>query len=292
MGETARSVFSASISLLAGYSFIRFSYYRRFMSEHLRTDRYALHVLGYSFFLFILGEILATTSFVQRYLGAVDSNLVSAGITAPVINAIVIGIAWGVLDNFRVLWLMRKSGAMIGRTGRQSASWIENLLEGLRIAAATRFVTKSKDSALRAIFRATLLKKPVMVTLKSHKVYVGKPYLTIWDDPTEALTFIKILPTRSGYRDPNTKKVQLSTRYDKLSEQLVELGDGRKQTDATDVLGSDMLGLTNVAGKVIAEIDIEDLGVVIAWDEVESLTIYDQNLFDAFQRQGPGTAAG
>jgi hypothetical protein len=42
MGEAARSVFSASIALLAGYAFIRVSYYRRFSAEHLKTDRFAL----------------------------------------------------------------------------------------------------------------------------------------------------------------------------------------------------------------------------------------------------------
>ena len=76
-----------------------------------------------------------------------------------------------------------------------------------------------------------------MVTLKSHKVYVGKPYLLLWDDPTQVLTFIKILPIKSGYRD------------------------------------------------------IEDLGIVIAWSEVESLTIYDDNLYKAFQEQTPSPAA-
>jgi hypothetical protein len=285
MGEAASSLFSASISLLAGYAFIRASYYRRFMSEHLRTDRYALHILGYSFFFFVVGEVLAETLpyWTPKFLEPASANLAAAGIKPPVINAISLGIVLGVLDNFRVRWLMRKSRSLGPHTG---------LFEGLRIAAVTRFVRKSKDSALRAIFRATILQKPLMVTLKSHKVYVGKPYLTAWDDPTQALTFIKILPTKSGYRDPNTKKVNLPTRYDKLSQQLVELEERpvRTKKDVTDVLGSDVLGLTNAAGQVIAQIDIEDLGVVIAWDEVESLTIYDQNVYDAFQQQGADAA--
>ena len=112
-----------------------------------------------------------------------------------------------------------------------------------------------------------------MVTLKSHKVYVGKPYLLLWDDPTQVLTFIKILPSKSGYRDPATKKVTLPTRYDELAERLVEINfaSGLQKKDVTDPLSSDILGLTDESGEIVAQIDIEDLGVVIAWAEVESL---------------------
>jgi hypothetical protein len=157
MGEGARSIFSASIALLAGYTFIR---------------------------------------------------LWAAGVTAPVANAILFGFFLALFDNIRVRYLMRRDASI----GARSGFW-----EGIRIAAVARFVRKSNDSALRAIFRATILKKPLMVTLKSHKVYVGKPYLLLWDDPTQVLTFIKILPIKSGYRDPDTKKVSLPTRFNYLS---------------------------------------------------------------------------
>lgn len=128
-----------------------------------------------------------------------------------------------------------------------------------------------------------------MVTLKRHKVYVGKPYLLLWDDPTQVLTFIKILPSKSGYRDPATKKVTLPTRYDELAERLVEINfaSGLQKKDVTDPLSSDILGLTDESGEIVAQIDIEDLGVVIAWAEVESLMIYDEDLYKAFQAQGP-----
>jgi hypothetical protein len=94
-------------------------------------------------------------------------------------------------------------------------------------------------------------------TLKSHKVYVGKPYLLLWDDPTQILTFIKILPTKSGYRDPATKKVSLPTRYDELGAQLVELNSSPNQhkNDVTDPLASDILGLVNADGEIIANIN-------------------------------------
>ena len=277
MGDAARSVFSASIALLAGYSFIRLSYYRRFAAEYLRTDRFALHVLGYSFVFFLIGEIAAELipHWTWRPFLSAESGLERVGITAAVVNAIVLGAILALLDNIRVRCLMRKDAAMSARSG---------ILEGLRIAAVARFVRKSNDSALRAIFRATILKKDLMVTLKSNKVYVGKPYLLLWDDPTQALTFIKMLPLKSGFRDPNTKKVNLTTHYDALANRLVELGGLRNpHKDGADPLASDLLGLLDENDEVAAEIDIEDLGIVISWSQVESLTIYDDNLYKAFQ---------
>ena len=285
MGEAARSVFSASIALLAGYAFIRISYYRRFSAEHLKTDRFALHILGYSFVFYILGEVIAEfmIDWTPSRFESVLSGLWAAGVTAPVANAILLGSVLAVFDNIRVRYLMRRDASISARSG---------FYEGIRIAAVARFVRKSNDSALRAIFRATILKKPLMVTLKSHKVYVGKPYLLLWDDPTQVLTFIKILPIKSGYRDPDTKKVNLATRYNELSDRLVELEDSpsRKPQDVADPLASDILGLTNSEDEIVAQVDIEDLGVVIAWSEVESLTIYDDNLYKAFQEQTPSPA--
>lgn len=94
MGDAARSIFSASIALLAGYSFIRLSYYRRFRAEHLRTDRYTLHVLGLSFVLFLAGSLAAELipHWTFSRLWTLERGLEKVGITAAVINAIVFGL--------------------------------------------------------------------------------------------------------------------------------------------------------------------------------------------------------
>jgi len=279
MGEAARSVFSASLSLFAGFAFIHFSYYRRFSAERLQTDRYAFILLGYSFAAFVLGQVAAELipDYTPQSLFKLRADLAAAGITPPVINSILFGFAAAALDNIRVLIFMRDDVSMITR---------RHFFEDLRIAAVTLFVRKSNDSALRVIFRATIMKKSLMVTLKSHKVYVGKPYLLLWDDPTPQLTYIKLLPSKSGYRDPITKKVSLPTRYDELSNRLVEYNQVTPgERDVTNPLLKDILGLADNAGTIIADIDIEDLGVVIAWAEVESLTIFDENLYEAFQSQ-------
>lgn len=121
-----------------------------------------------------------------------------------------------------------------------------------------------------------------MVTLRSHKVYVGTPQLLPWEDPTEIPAFIKLMPLRSRFRDAVTKKVILTTRYDRIASRLIEF-----QRESVEHLGEplrrDVLGLVNNWGDIVAEVDINDIGVVISWPEVESLTIFDEDLFEAFQ---------
>jgi hypothetical protein len=285
MGDVARSAFSASIALLAGYSFVRLCYFRRFTAESLRADRYALHVLGYSFALFVLGELAA--QFIpywtpERFL-SIEADLEKLGITAPFLNALLLGPALALLDNGRVRWLMRRDKSLRLLREDRALSGPRRFFRGIRLAAVARFVRRSNDAGLRAIFRAVLLQKNLMVTLKNNKVYVGKPYVSMTDDPTQALTFIKLLPLKSGYRDPTSKKVIFSTRYDHLAERLAELDGEKARKDRTDPLENDLVGLTNQLDELIAPIDIEDLGVVIAWLQVESLTIYDENLYRAFQ---------
>jgi hypothetical protein len=275
MEEAARFVFSASVSLLAGYTFMWLSFRRRFSSSRLRADRFALHVLAYSFTFFVCGESLATIvpPWTPQQFARIAKSLNAAGISATVINAIVIAVLLAVAENVRI----RLS------THRISIPSGVGFFDGFRFAALAHFIHKSNDAALRAIFRACILRKSLMVTLKSHKVYVGKPNLLPWEDPTEILAVIRLMPLRSGFRDAVTKKVTLTTKYDHIAWRLVELG--REICDQlADPLRRDMVGLVNDEGVIVAEVDINDIGVVISWPEVESLTIFDENLYEAFQR--------
>jgi hypothetical protein len=275
MEEVARLVFSASVSLLAGYAFMRLSFCRRFSSSSLGADRFALHVLAYSFVFFVCGDVVAAIVPPWTPQGLVDiaSSLDAAGITATVINSILVAVVLAMAENIRIRIAHRHLSVPSGG----------GFFHAFRFAALARFISKSNDAALRTIFRAFILRKPLMVTLRSHKVYVGTPQLLPWQDPTENLAFIKWLPSRSGFRDVATKKVVLSTRYDRIASRLIEL-----ETDSVEQLAEplrrDVLGLASHRGGIVAEVDINDIGVVISWPEVESLTIFDENLFEAFQR--------
>jgi len=292
MGEAAHSFFSASLSLLAGFLFVHISYYRRFSAASLKPERLALNLLGWSFAAYVLGEAIAVLTpfdLTPGRLVRARDDLYAAGITAPVINSIYLAIIAGVFDNILCQFAMRFDVQRFSRG---------NLLEDWRIAAVAKFVRNTNNSALRMIFRATVLQKPLMITLKSHKVYVGKPYMSPWQDPTRDFTYIKVLPEYSGYRDPTTKRVTLATSYRELSGSLRELERESPEPptaadvgelpehDPADPLTADVFALVDAGGNVTAEIDLNDIGIVIAWDEVESLMIFDQNLYDAFQAQG------
>jgi hypothetical protein len=193
MEEVARLVFSASVSLLAGYGFMRLSYCRRFSSASLGADRFALHVLAYSFVFFVCGDVVA--AIVPRWapqgLEDIARSLDAAGITATVINSILVAVVSAMAENIRTRFAHRGISVPSG----------EGFFQAFRFAALARYISRSNDAALRTIFRAFILRKSLMVTLRSHKVYVGTPQLLPWEDPTEILAFIKLMPSRSGFRD-------------------------------------------------------------------------------------------
>jgi hypothetical protein len=275
MEEAARFVFSASVSLLAGYAFMWLSYCRRFSSAVLGTDRFALHVLAYSFAFFLCGEVLAALAppWMPQRLATIARSLDAAGISATVINAVLIAVVLAVTENVRIRLAHRRILILHGG----------GFFDAFRFAALAHFIRKSNDAALQVIFRACILRKSLMVTLRSHKVYVGKPDLFPWEDPTEPFAFIKLMPLRSGFRDAVTKKVTFTTRYDHIAWRLVELGR-QSSEHLAGPLGRDMLGLVDDDGTIVAKLDMNDFDVVISWREVESLTIFDENLYEAFQR--------
>jgi hypothetical protein len=60
---------------------------------------------------------------------------------------------------------------------------------------------------------------PLLVTLKSGKVYVGEPLRQI-RNPSIMAKSIKLIPRYSGYRDPDTHKVEITTNYQKFRGRL------------------------------------------------------------------------
>jgi hypothetical protein len=125
-----------------------------------------------------------------------------------------------------------------------------------------------------------------MVTLKSGKVYVGKSAETI-ADPSVRAQSLKIIPFHSGYRNEKTHKVELPTDYQRIYEMMQR----KPEEEEEPVNLSDPLAVENVDLKctdgTLVEVDMQDMGVVILWSEVQSLTLYDDNIYRAFQETGP-----
>src|SRR5205823_756791 len=142
----------------------------------------------------------------------------TAGITPAVINAMLAAVLLAVADNFRVLFVMRKDPALPKNAPSAPLSLpkrLRLLRKRLRLAGVANVVCKSNDANVRIIFRALLLRKLIMITLKSRKVYVGNP---VWPDfdPAHVLTSLKILQFASGTRDEASRKVTLTTDYGAL----------------------------------------------------------------------------
>jgi hypothetical protein len=281
VAESAHQALAASVFLLAGYVYIRTSYYRRFSAEHLRTDRFALHILGYALVFAVIGAALAEgiPSWTPKSFAPAENDLRVVGITATTVNALVLAALLGMLNNVWVLLKMRDDFAVLSVSGRP-------YLSRLRIAATALYIRKSNDAMLRSLFRALLRRKQIMITLKSHKVYVGQPLFQPDIDPSTVFTSLRIIPFASGSRDDKTKKVTLSTQYSELANDLKEIPGNAKNPDKADPFLSTKFTLTVRPG-VTAPIDIEDIGIVISWCEVESLSLFDENIYNWFQAQPP-----
>ncbi len=161
------------------------------MTQYLRTT-------GPSRF-FVLGEVCAELlpPWSLPGLGRAWEGLQKAGVSAPAVNAILFGIFAAFLENIRIWWLMRRDVATFIASQPQPARWWR-MGTRMRFAASAKYITKSSNAALQTWYRASVLQKPVMLTLKSRKVYVGKPYGSLDDPSRDSGSLDRILTGISG----------------------------------------------------------------------------------------------
>jgi hypothetical protein len=279
--DTLAKAFGVSVSLLAGYLFLRVSPFRRYRAEHLRTDRFALHVFGFSVICYFFGVATASIVLYKFPGGWVDVYLHKVAkyseLDISVICTLGVSPVLGVLDRLYNLMRMWLDPAVKARPW-----W--RLYKKSEAAAVARFISKCDDAAIRTLYRATFYRKPIMLTLKSGKVYVGTPIKGI-GDPSVLASFIKIIPLLSGYRDPATHKVELPTRYRDITSQMTAW-HVEKPANTDDPLVQDIADLKLGNGELVA-IDMQDMGAVILWSEVVTISLYDENIYGAFQASGP-----
>jgi hypothetical protein len=288
MEESVVKAFSLSLTLFAGYLFTWLSPYRRFQAENLRPDRYAYHVLGVSLALYLVGVAIAVGIGFDVESGPLYDVAHSVArythIQAPVMIAIALALILAGLDSLCTAFVMRRDPAL------QLVGWTQPFAR-MRLAAVARSIRKSDDSVLRLLWRATIYGTPLMVTLKSGKVYVGKSAEAI-ADPSVRAQSLKIIPFRSGYRNEKTHKVELPTDYQRIYEMMQRKPEEVEgPVNLSDPLAIEYMDLNCTDGTLV-EIDMQDMGVVILWSEVQSLTLYDDNIYRAFQDSGPAKKKG
>jgi hypothetical protein len=279
--ESLAKAFGVSVSLLAGYLFVRLSPYRQYRAEHLRTDRFALHVFGFSVLCYVAGVSVASVIDFRFHGRLVDIYLLEIAKYLKLEPAVICSLLAS-----PILALFDRSYVLI-RACRDPAvrehPW-HRLIKKSAAAAVATFIFKCDDEAIRTLHRATFYRKPLMLTLKSGKVYVGTPVKGI-GDPSVHANFIKIVPILSGYRDPTTHKVELPTRYRDITSRITAWHE-ETLGSTDDPLAQDIADLKLNNGELIA-IDMQDVGVVILWSEVMTVSLYDENIYRAFQDMGP-----
>jgi hypothetical protein len=85
----------------------------------------------------------------------------------------------------------------------------------------------------------------------------------------------------SGYRNPDTHKVELPTKYLDVY-QMMALRQKEEPTNPDDPLAQDIADLACPDGSNVVT-DMQDIGVVVLWSEIQSLSLYDENIYRAFQ---------
>jgi hypothetical protein len=103
-------------------------------------------------------------------------------------------------------------------------------------------------------------------------------------DPTRTLESLRLIVFASGHRDKDSLKVTLDTYYGGLSAKLEEvappdLPPGKFEKE--DPLAQDYLYLRKDDDERVL-VDVEDLGIVIKWNEIETLMMFDENIYAAY----------
>lgn len=281
-GELTHTALSVTVALFAGYLFFRISYLTRFSLEHLRTDRLALHLFGYAAAFVMGGAFVAqiVPNLTPRVLYGFQDSIAFLGFSSTSINAIGLAIIVALGHNFCVLFYMRKDPAVL----ITRLDPYKSLRARMRIAGIALYVRRSEDPMLRTLFRAAVLQKLIMVTLKNDKVYVGKLLVPAAGDPTQPITAIKIFPLASGARNKRTKKVTLSTAYSEFLGQLSKPPISPAHYDSSDPFLS-IEAVLKFSPTEVQRIDSEDLGIIVMWNQVHSLTIFDRHVYRWFENK-------
>lgn len=113
---------------------------------------------------------------------------------------------------------------------------------------------------------------PVAVTLKNGKVYIGWVLQNF--DPAYERKYLRLLPSDSGYRDPATHELNLTTHYSPvLQDVLRRLNEGEAAAGSTrlDVLDRPSL------------VSPEDFQIVLPISEIQSTVLWDWESYALFR---------
>lgn len=119
-------------------------------------------------------------------------------------------------------------------------------------------IRKNGDELEKLFERSAAEGKIMQLTLKNNKVYIG--FCETIPEPQKT-NYLVISPVLSGYRDSETKKIEITTNYFEIIDHYVE-------------------NLDDITTSVELNTDI-----TIKRDEILTASIYEQEIYDMFNNQ-------
>ena len=115
---------------------------------------------------------------------------------------------------------------------------------------------EEEGDEIEQLFKNSAITGELMqITLKNDKIYIG--FTDIIPEPKRT-NYLKITPVLSGYRNPKTKRLKITTEYFEVLKEY--LGDNPK-------------------------FEIFDIDISIKQDEILTANIYDQKVFDMLNKK-------
>lgn len=160
-------------------------------------------------------------------------------------------------------------------------------------ASASSVVMRHGSEMLRLLNKAFEEQIPVQITLDDRKVYIGLVASTI--RPESNVRDIKLVPYESGYRNRDTLEYRQTTSYMPFIELFDYYSAEQRKTAAQtaddvskqpwdDAALADTVFkvegqgfATEFSGKEIERL-AEIFGLVVKWDKIESMTLWDEKL--------------
>lgn len=111
---------------------------------------------------------------------------------------------------------------LLGALGWKPLNWFSS-----REQQISKLIEENGDRFELLLKKAMDQEKMVSVTLKNGKAYFG--FVKAALNPANTITSVGILPTRSGYRHPDTKTLVFTSEYSTIFDQLIKEYDAKEK---------------------------------------------------------------
>jgi hypothetical protein len=191
--------------------------------------------------------------------------------------------------------------AVIRITGFAAEFWSWNWHANLKNRVVSYAFRRYGSNMLKLVNRAFENSLPVQICLASGKIYIGLVSDTV--DPESGLMDFRLIPLESGYRDKETLQYNRTTDYrtfKDLFDWFKQLEASHKAHAASDERSKDPTEFASeMPDELMFTVEAEaekieipgtelramadNFGIVIRWEQVVSITIWDKRLSDYFR---------